>query len=223
MYNKLTQDCRQHILVSVEFCIEMYRVVIGTCLITFVPQMCGNTSCKYVWMVTGNSIFDVAFYANVVTLFSFLCLYAIELVRENRIITYLEVNPYIGTDNKVVEEIVGKLNPVKRMNLYRIDTIYVSLATFCMVCFGVNTTLSGVVLLRDLENKTIFGFITSILFMMTKLYRIYVVINTEKNVFYSAYLMNFVQFNDLDPREIEWIETTESQVKEDDNIIDIFI
>ena len=218
-----TQDCRQHILVSIEFCIEMYRVVIGTCLITFVPQMCGNTNCGYIWMTTGKTIFDVAFYVNLATLFSFLCLYAIELMRENRIITYLEVNPYIGTDNKVTEEIIGKLNPVKRGNLYRIDTIYVSVATFCMVCFGVNSTLSGVVLLSDLENKTIFGFITSILFMMTKLYRIYIVINTEKNVFYSAYLMNFVQFNDLDPREIEWIENEAKEKVEEDNIIDIFI
>jgi hypothetical protein len=219
-----TQDCRQHILVAIEFCIEIYRVIVGTCLITFVPKVCGTTNCGYIWITTGKTIFDVAFYVNLATLFSFLCLYAIELMRENRIITYLEVNPNIGTDNKVTAEIIRRLNPVKRSNLYRIDTIYVSVATFCMVCFGVNTTISGVVLLKDLENKTIFGFITSILFMMTKLYRIYIIINTEKNVFYSAYLMNFVQFNDLDPREIEWIEAeSKERIETEDNIIDIFI
>lgn len=216
-----TQDCRQHILVSIEFCIEMYRVVIGTCLITFVPQMCGNTSCGYIWMVNGTTIFDIAFYINVATLISFLCLYTVELVRENKIITYLEVNSLIGTDNNAIGEIIGKLNPMKRQNLYRIDTIYISLASFCMFCFGANTILSGIVLLQDLENKTIVGFITSILFMMTKLYRIYFVINTDKNVFYSAYLMNFVQFNDLDPREKEWIESENENL--DNNVIDIFV
>jgi hypothetical protein len=136
------------------------------------------------------------------------------MIRENRIINYLEVNPLLGTDNVVVGEIIEKLDPVKRKKLYWIDTIYVGWSVFCLCCFGANTILSGIVIIHNLDSNTISGFITNILFMFTKLYRIYFVIYTEKNVFYSAYLINFVQFNDLDPREIIWTENRIS-VKED--------
>ena len=53
-------------------------------------------------------------------------------------------------------------------------------------------------------------------------------INTEKNIFYSAYMTNFVQFNDLDPRnsvDLEadslWQEDWISCKKEEDITITI--
>jgi hypothetical protein len=77
-----------------------------------------------------------------------------------------------------------------------------------MCAFGANSIFSGIVLLHNIDNKTATTFVTDILFMMTKLYRIYYVINTEKNIFYSAYMMNFVQYNDLDPTERDIVENT---------------
>lgn len=213
----ISQDCKQHIFVFFECIIELYRIVIGTCLITFVPQMCGDVDCGYNWNISGKHRFAIAFYINIITLGCFLILYIIEIIRENKIIKYLEVNIFLGNDNVEVGEKIQKLNPVKRKRLYWIDTIYVGWAVFCICCFGTNTIYSGIIILRNIDNKTITGFITNILFMFTKIYRIYFVINTEKNIFYSAYLMNFVQFNDLDPREIEWIETNlEEDLYEED-------
>jgi hypothetical protein len=128
-------------------------------------------------------------------------LYGIEVYRENTLISYLEVTPLLGTDNASVGEIVAKLDPKKRKKLYRIDTVYFGVGGFCMCAFGANSIFSGIVLLDHIDNKTISTFMTDILFMMTKLYRIHYVINTEKNIFYSAYMTTFVQFNDLDPME----------------------
>jgi hypothetical protein len=186
--------------------LEIYRVIIGTCLITFVPQTCGDENCGYIWFTNGKKLFDIAYYINIGTLFCFLVLFCIEFVRENNIINYLEVTPILGTDNEEVGEILQKLDPKKRKHLYWIDTVYVSWSVFCLGCFGTNTIVSGIVILDNLDSKTISGFVTSILFIFSKLYKIYFVINTEKNIFYSAYLIHFVQFNDLDPREIKWIE-----------------
>lgn len=211
----LSQDCKQKCYVLIEFLIEIYRIVIGTCLITFVPQKCGDVNCGYTWVVFGNSVFAIAFYINMITLGCFLILYIIEIIRENKIINYLEVNIYLGNDNVVVGEKIQKLNPIKRKRLYWIDTIYVGWAGFCICCFGTNTIFSGIVILRNLDNKAITGFVTNILFMFIKIYRIYFVIHTEKNIFYSAYLMNFVQFNDLDPREIEWIDENSKKIEDD--------
>lgn len=216
--NTCSQDYRQRVFVGIELLIEIYRVIIGTCLITFVPQICGNENCGYKWYVSGKTFIDVAYYMNIGTLFVFLTLFVIELIRENRIISYLEVNPLLGTDNEGVGKIIQQLNPIKRRNLYWIDTVYVSWSSFSLCCFIVNTTMSGIIIIHNLDNKTITTFITNILFMFTKLYQIYYVINTEKNIFYSAYITNFVQFNDLDPREIEYIESQkiENDIIEED-------
>jgi hypothetical protein len=148
--------------------------------------MCGDVNCGYTWVVYGKSSFAIAFYMNMITLGCFLMLYIIEMIRENKIINYLEVNILLGNDNEIVGEKIQKLNPVKRRSLYWIDTIYVSWAGFCICCFGTNTIFSGIVILHNIDNKTITGFITNILFMFIKIYRIYFVINTEKNVFYSS-------------------------------------
>lgn len=196
--NSFSQNFQQRTFILIEFIIEIYRVIIGTCLITFVPQN-GN----YIWYVSGNSILAIAYYINIGTLCSFLTLFLIEMIRENKIINYLEVTPLLGTDNNSVGEILEQMDPVKRKTLYWIDTIYVSWSVYCLGCFGANTILSGIVIIENLTDTQIISvFITNILFMFTKLYRIYYIIHTEKNIFYSAYLINFVQFNDLDPREI---------------------
>jgi hypothetical protein len=211
--NKCSQDYKQRLFVGVELLVEIYRVIIGTCLITFVPQICGNEKCGYIWYLSGKTFIDVTYYTNIGTLFIFLALFVIELIRENRIINYLEVTPLLGTDNEGVGQIIQLLNPIKRKKLYCIDTVYVAWSSFSLCCFVVNTTMSGIIILRNLDNKTTTTFITNILFMFTKLYRIYYVINTEKNIFYSAYIMNFMQFNDLDPREIEYIKS--QKIEED--------
>jgi hypothetical protein len=203
-----SQDCQQRVLMGIECIIELYRVVIGTCLIWFIPHSCGSEPnstpnldqdqpCG--WLQSG--VPSYAIYLNLITLGSFLVLYGIEVYRENTLISYLEVTPLLGTDNASVGEIVAKLDAKKRKKLYRIDTVYFGVGGFCMCAFGANSIFSGIVLLDHIDNKTISTFVTDILFMMTKLYRIYYVINTEKNIFYSAYMTTFVQFNDLDPME----------------------
>lgn len=210
MFGFASQDCRQRLLVGFECLIELYRVVIGTCLIWFIPHSCTDTNTVYGsisginqnqpcgWFPEG--VQSYAVFLNIMTLTSFLVLYGIEVYRENALISYLEVTPLLGTDNESVGEIVAKLDPRKRKKLYRIDTVYFGFGGVCMCAFGANSIFSGIVLLHNIDNKTATTFVTDILFMMTKLYRIYYVINTEKNIFYSAYMMNFVQFNDLDPR-----------------------
>jgi hypothetical protein len=140
------------------------------------------------------------------TFFSFFILYIIEIHRENTLVTFLEVNPSLPTDNESVGIVVENLNPIKKKKMYCIDTVYVSYAGYCMVCFIVNTVLSGIVLFHNIDITAITGFVTNILFMMTKVYQIVFVIRTEKHIFYSAYLINFVQFNDLDPEEKKWNE-----------------
>ena len=212
MFGFYSQDCRQRVLMGFECIIELYRVIIGSCLIWFIPHSCDSDADSASLMRNGEKqnqpcgwfpegVHSYAIFLNLMTFVSFLALYGIEVYRENALISYLEVTPLLGTDNECVGEIVAKMDPKKRTHLYRIDTVYFGLGGFCMCAFGANSIFSGIVLLHNIDNKTVTTFVTDILFMMTKLYRIHYVINTEKNIFYSAYMTNFVQFNDLDPTE----------------------
>jgi hypothetical protein len=66
--------------------------------------------------------------------------------------------------------------------------------------FIINTILSGFVVYEYyLDSQTTSTYITNILFMVTKLLDVHSNVNTEKNVFYSAYLKGKVQYNDVDP------------------------
>jgi len=77
--------------------------------------------------------------------------------------------------------------------------LYQKTGYFALTCFIVNTALSGVVVYNYyLDDKTTSTFITSVLFMITKMADVYTTVKTKKNVFYSAYLKGKVQYNDLD-------------------------
>jgi hypothetical protein len=51
--------------------------------------------------------------------------------------------------------------------------------------------------------------------MVTKLGDIYATANTEKNVFYSAYLKGKIQYNDVDPDKKVGLTIEDVKVEED--------
>lgn len=209
----MNQDNQQRSNVLLQFVLEMYSLLISTCLIMYVPQMCENKVCGLLENVfVGKTLYDIAFIMNLITLVSFLGLYIIELDRETKLINYLEVNHKKPTDNESVGIIVEKLDPHRKKSILKIDRLYMYGGYYCLICFTTNTIFSGYVLFYDspsADSKTATGFITNILFLTTKLYHIYYVATTEKNIFYSAYLRNFVQYNDLEPEEDNGLDLTD--------------
>ena len=79
---------------------------------------------------------------------------------------------------------------------------YVSTGAFIL-----NAILSSIVVYSHyLDNTTVTVYLTNLLFMGLKVCDVYSTVNTKQNVFYSAYLKNKVQFNDVDPDKIQEIE-----------------
>jgi hypothetical protein len=137
---------------------------------------------------------------NFITLASFMMLYAFEITRENNLIKYLEVNPRNPHDNESLQIIFDKIPEKYRNKIYRIDYYYQKISYVCLLIFTVNVSLSGIVIYQySLGNQTTTNFITNVLFMFTKVYDTYYVANTGKSIFYSAYMRQHVQFNDIDP------------------------
>ena len=195
------QDFQQRSGVTISVVLELYRVLIASFLILFVPQTCGDHICSISENAqTGSDpLYNAGFSFNCITLIAFLAMYFAEVKREGKLIAYLDVNPKCMTDNDSVGLILEKLPIERKETILFYDKFYQKSGYFALSCFVVNTVLSGFVVYKYyLDDKTTSTFITSVLFMITKMGDVYSTVTTEKNIFYSAYLKGKIQYNDLD-------------------------
>ena len=207
MSNK-DQDFNQRLNVASTFSLELYRVLMGAFLIAFVPQKCGDHICSVGENVNRDDALSrttVAF--NSLTLLAFCVLYGIEVRRENKLITYLDVNKFKALDNDSVGEALALLEPAKKDTILAYDVYYQKAGYLCSAIFSCNSVLSAVVVyMHYLDSKTVTVFLTNLLFMSLKVLDVYNTVNTKPNIFYSAYLKNKVQFNDVDPDKMMTIK-----------------
>jgi cytochrome b subunit of formate dehydrogenase len=214
------QDNNQKINVAISVVLELYRVLVSSLLILFVPQDCDGHLCTLTEnMETTSQLYTTGLFFNFATMFVFLIMYGLEIKRENRLITFLDVNKSKAADNDSVGNVLHKLPIEKRNSILSLDTYYQKAAYVAMVSFVINSIISGIIVYQYyLGNQTTTTIITNILFMVSKLSDVYLTVNTEKNIFYSAYLKGKIQYNDVDPDKI-LIDVVEFGKL--DNVVDI--
>tara|TARA_A100001015_G_scaffold314839_1_gene425268 strand:- start:584 stop:1357 length:774 start_codon:yes stop_codon:yes gene_type:complete len=214
------QDFMQKVNVSSTLLFEIYRVLMGAFLIAFIPQECNDHICSVneninrsdALSITGNAF-------NLFTFISFLFLYSIEVKRENKLITYLEVNKTTASDNDSVGEALEKLEKNKKEAIWNLDKYYQNCGYVSSVSFLINTVLSIIVISNHyLDSKTITVLLTNVLFMALKVSDVFATVNTKKNIFFSAYLKKKVQFNDVDPDKFKTHENTLDEIVSEENV-----
>ena len=202
------QDFMQKVGMAPVVALEMYRVIVSSFLVLFVPQKCDDHVCTLSEnMVLEHDLYNAGLVFNFLTMAAFLAMYTLEVKRENRLITYLEVNKGQASDNNSVGLALNKLSVDKRDSIWELDKYYIYSGWTAIVMFIINTILSGFVVYEYyLDSQTTSTYITNILFMVTKMADVYSNVNTEKNVFYSAYLKGKVQYNDVDPDKMKALQ-----------------
>ena len=212
--NKMNdQDFNQKLNTGIMVCVELYKVMVSSLLILFVPQKCNDHVCSYSEnLVLENRLYTSGLVVNFFTLFVFILLYIFEVKRENKLITYLEVNKLKPFDNNSVQQALTNLSFQRKNDILFIDQLYQKIGKTTVFVFISNTILSGIVIYNYyLDNQTTTTFVTNILFMTTKISDVYINSTSDENIFYSAYLKTKVQYNDVDPNKtIENIEITET-------------
>ena len=194
------QDFAQKMNVSATLVLEFYRVLMGSLLIVFVPQQCGENICSLSENMERDDISRAAFGFNILTLFSFLIMYYIEVKRENLMIDNLHVNPELPRDDEAVEEQIADLVDEVKEKIWKLDQNYTLAGYFSMASFSANAVISSIPIFSNyLDDKTATVLLTNLLFMGSKLNDVFSIVNTDKNIFFSAYLKRKVQFNDIDP------------------------
>ena len=218
------QDFNQKLNVASTLVLELYRVLMGAFLMVFVPQKCGDTICTMGEnMNRDDTISQTTLIFNVMTMLSFLGLYFVEVKRENKLINYLEVNRFTPVDNESVGESLEKLASDKKQRILDYDGYYQKAGYVSTGAFILNAILSSIVVYSHyLDNTTVTVYLTNLLFMGLKVSDVYSTVNTKQNVFYSAYLKNKVQFNDVDPDKIQEIEDVklEEEVSTIESVLD---
>jgi hypothetical protein len=195
------QDFKQKMNVVITLVLEIYRVLMGAFLILFVPQNCNDNICSQSDNYNRNdTLSKTGFSLNCITMFSFFILYFIEVKRENKLITYLEVNRFEPRDNESVEQALLKLEDSKKESIWKYDGYYQKMGFVSLGMFLLNTTVSSIVVYTHyLDNSTVTVYLTNVLFLGFKVSDVFSTVNTKKNIFFSAYLKRKVQFNDVDP------------------------
>ena len=206
------QDFKQKTNMVISVSLEMYRVMVSSLLILFVPQKCGDHVCSMFENLNagGSKFYRTCLIMNYVTVACFVIMYIAEIRREEKLIKLLEVNNTISTDNESVGRRIEQLPEYKKEQIFYIDIQYMYSSYLAMAVFMANTTMSSIIIYQySLGNQTLINLTTNILFMISKLTNVFGIIYTDKNIFFSAYLNTKVQFNDLDPREIEKLHNIE--------------
>ena len=196
----IDQDTAQRLSVCIQFILELYRVITSTLLILFVPQLCNDHICTISEnLVFETNIYNSALCINFISMFSIIIMYYIELTRENRLIKYLNINSNLSNDNEQIGERILELSINKQNKIHSINNQYRQSFYVGLIIYILNILLSLVIITYFYAgSQTASTFITYILFMGTKFNSVYSLINTEKNIFYSAYIKSNIQFNDVD-------------------------
>lgn len=202
--NKMNdQDFMQRMNVASILVLEIYRVLTGAFLLLFVPQKCNNELCGMFEHFHSTNPFTKCVLAfNGLTMLFFFFLYGVEINREHKLIHYLEVTRTKPVDNESVGKELKHIELSKIKKIWNLDKYYyhIGMGSSCM--FIINTLLSALFIFRHVyDSKTYSVFLTNILFMGMKVYDVYDIVNTKKNVFYSAYIKARTQFNDVDPEK----------------------
>ena len=98
------QNLKQRTMVMMTLVFEFYRVFMGTMIVFTVPQKCGHNMCTLSDIVSKTgSLYYSTLGMNVLTSLLFFILYVFEVMRENTLIAYMDVNPSKGRTNDIVK------------------------------------------------------------------------------------------------------------------------
>ena len=203
------QNFQQTVSLVCQAVFEIYKAVTASLLIVFVTQECSDGECsaeENLHTDDGDSsglkkLYTVGLAFNFATLFIFMCMYILEVAREHYLIAYLEENKEALITNEAVGEALRFLEPQKLKTVLSIEKYYKVVGGLAIVMYLTNIILSAIIIWHYSAGfYTWISFLTLTLFIAKKFVATYFLITAEANVYLSAYMVNPLQYNDVDPK-----------------------
>ena len=139
---KLDIDTKQRIITGLLFVLEFYKILMGTFLIAFVPQDCGDNVCTVTEnIISGDFLKICSNIFNAITFLFVLNFYKTEIQRENWCITYLDIDESKPNDN-LDSQIEGY--PEIKKKMAKLNRNYLRDTYLALGFLGCNFILSSV-------------------------------------------------------------------------------
>lgn len=196
---KLSVDNQQRLTAAAIMLLEFYKVTMGTFLVIFVPQQCGDDVCT----LSDNLYNDMplnraALACNFAAFATILGFYGVEIKRENWCIKYLDIDPN-KSNNHLDDEIENY--PVLKSEMASLNNQYLcalyAAATILVANFGVSGTT---IALNYAGSNTLTSLLSFVLLVSMKLYAAHSVgmRSVEEERAFSGYLTIARTYNTID-------------------------
>lgn len=214
---KITSDNKQRIITLLSMFIEFYKVLMGTFLTIFVPQLCDDTVCTMRQNFFNGSVLNtLGNIWNFSTFSSIILLYFIELKRENWCIKYLDIDDGKNTNNLDTEI---ELYPKYKKEMVNLNKSYIYAVYLSLVMMFSNFIVSGIVIYQSYTGiNSITTFLSFFMLVFVKLYNSWTVgdLSIKNERANSAYMKEPKTYNTIDA---DYKITKDDTNKKEDNII----
>jgi hypothetical protein len=196
---KITTDTKQRIKTCFAFGLEFYKILMGTFLVTFVPQKCDDRVCSITENINNTELYHyMGNISNLVTFIVVLGFYILEMNRENWSITYLDINPSLPNNN-LDREI--EYYPVIKKKMHKLNLWYLRMIYLCIIFLSVNSVISCIIIGNDYVGVNTFTSLVSFLILVASKFSNAIEIGStsvkEERAF-SAYLKIAKTYNTID-------------------------
>ncbi len=215
---KIDIDTKERFKTIFIFLLQSYKVLMGSMLVIFVPQMCDNNK---VCSITDNfyktgSLHRGSLGINFLSTLAFTICYVIELQRENWCIEYLDIDDNFGDNNL---PLVLKDNPTLETALHKINDRYYYSAHVTAIIYMINLIVSSVSIYQhSTGSPTYTAYLSFVILILMKLYNAVFISRDSKsnNMALSAYMTELQSFNVMDKDYVEKNKTNTNQSYQDD-------
>ena len=194
---KLDVDSKQRIMTTMYMMLEIYKVLMGTFLVIFVPQQCGNKICGSTEnFFNGELINTVGNISNIATFTSIGSLYFVEMVKLVYKIFDIDDNKSSNNLDTEIEKYPKYKIEMRSLNKTYLNCTYISL--FMMVA---NFIISGFTVYQSYAGpNSITTFISFFMLVSLKLYNSWNVgsLSVKYERANSAYLREPKTYNTID-------------------------
>jgi hypothetical protein len=216
---KIDVDLKERLHISFLFLLQSYKVLMGSLLVVFVPQNCGEHVCSVTENLFNQDIFhNVCLFFNFSSVLLFLICYGFELKRENWCVEYLDINKNFS-DNHLKTVLNTRPEFKKQINI--INDRYYNSSRLTILVYSLNLILSTIyIFLKSLGLMTLTSYLSFVLLIIMKLNNAYLISNdTKKNDrLLSSYMSEYKSFNVIDKDH-----KLEEEKNKEVNISDIII
>jgi len=200
-------DTKERIKISGLFIFQSYKVIMGSMLSLFVPQLCADEEVCTIsdnLLHHDNDLFhQVTLGFNFLSVLLFIGVYIIELKRENWCVKYLDIDHNIPDNNLefIIKDKPDLLLPLSKHNKLYFKSIFIT-----SFIYSINLALSSILIYDNYAGiPSVTSYMSYVVLILLKIYNsLFISYDSMKNnKALSAYIIEFTSYNKIDVDHVD--------------------